>query len=76
MEAWATDTPILSVKNQGISELIPANEVKNLLVDEKSAESLRDKILGEYNRKRNYFFDSKYDIKNTINEFINHSFFK
>jgi glycosyltransferase involved in cell wall biosynthesis len=76
MEAWATDTPILSIKNQGISELIPECEIDNLLADEKSPESLKEKILGEYNRKRSYPFDEKYAIKNTIKEFINYSFFK
>jgi glycosyltransferase involved in cell wall biosynthesis len=76
MEAWATETPILSIKNQGISELIPEYEIDNLLADEKSPISLKEKILGEYNRQRSYPFDEKYDIKNTINEFLSHSFFK
>ena len=76
MEAWATETPILSIKNQGISELIPEYEIDNLLADEKSPISLKEKILGEYNRKRSYPFDEKYDIKNTIKEFMNYSFFK
>ena len=76
MEAWATDTPILSIKKQGISELIPANEVENLLANEKSPESLKEKISGEYNRKRKYLFNEKYDIKNTISEFLNYTFFK
>jgi glycosyltransferase involved in cell wall biosynthesis len=76
MESWATETPILSIKNQGISELIPEYEINNLLADEKSPISLKEKILGEYHRKRSYPFDEKYDIKNTIKEFMNHSFFK
>ena len=76
MEAWATETPILSIKNQGISELIPEYEIDNLLADEKSPISLKEKILSEYNRKRSYPFDEKYDIKNTIKEFMNYSFFK
>ena len=76
MEAWATETPILSIKNQGISELIPEYEIDNLLADEKSPISLKEKILGEYHRKRSYPFDEKYDIKNTIKEFMNYSFFK
>ena len=76
MEAWATETPVLSIKNQGISELIPEYEIDNLLADEKSPISLKEKILSEYNRKRSYPFDEKYDIKNTIKEFMNYSFFK
>ena len=76
MEAWATDTPILSIKNQGFSELIPENEIDNLLADEKSPKSLKEKILGEYNRRRSYPFDEKYNIENTIKEFVNYPFFK
>jgi len=75
MEAWATDTPILSIKNQGIAELIPAEETDNLLADEKSPESLKEKIMIAYNNRRSYPFDEKYDIKNTISSFINSSFF-
>ena len=76
MEAWATDTPILSIKKQGIAELIPKHEVNNLLVNEKSPALLKEKILGEYQRKRKYPFDEKYDIKNIISEFLNYNFFK
>jgi glycosyltransferase involved in cell wall biosynthesis len=76
MEAWATDTPILSIKDQGIAELIPVNEKNNLLADKKSPESLKEKIIGEYKRKRSYPFNDNYDIKNTIKQFTNYSFFK
>ena len=75
MEAWATDTPILSIKNQGIAELIPEDEVVHLLADEKSPISLKEKILGEYIRKRRYPFDEKYEIKSTISRFLNYTFF-
>ena len=44
MEAWATDTLFLSIKNQGIAELIPEKERKDLLAEEQSAESLKGKI--------------------------------
>ena len=60
MEAWDTDTPIISIKKQGIAELIPKHEVNNLLVNEKSPALLKEKILGEYQRKRKYPFDEKY----------------
>jgi glycosyltransferase involved in cell wall biosynthesis len=75
LEAWATDLPIISARNQGISELIPENELNNLLSKERSPESLKEKILGEYKKKRAYKFDNKYDIKNTISEFLKLSFF-
>ncbi len=70
MEAWATDIPIISIKEQGISELIPYNEKNNLLADKKSPLSLKEKIYEEYKRKRSFPFDLKYDIKNTINNFL------
>ena len=76
MEAWSTDTPILSIKEQGIAELIPSSERDNLLADKQSPESLKEKILGEYNKKRSYPFNDNYNIKITIKEFINYSFFK
>ena len=76
LEAWATETPIISIKEQGIAELIPINEIDNLLADKKLPESLKEKIIGEYNRKRCYPFNEKYDINNTINNFLTLNIFK
>ena len=76
MEAWATDTPILSIKNQGIAELIPEKERKNLLAEEQSVESLKEKIWIAYNNRRSYPFDEKYDIKNTIYDFLSLDIFE
>jgi glycosyltransferase involved in cell wall biosynthesis len=76
LESWSTNTPFIGIKNQGISELIPVHEIDNLLANEKSTSSLKEKILNEYNRKRSYPFDEKYDIKNSIKEFMSYSFFK
>ena len=70
LESWSTNTPFIGINNQGISELIPVHEIDNLLADEKSTSSLKEKILYEYNRKRSYPFDEKYDIKNTICDFL------
>lgn len=75
LESWSTNTPFIAIKCQGISELIPDYEINNLLADEKSPSSLKEKILGEYKKKRSFPFDEKYDIKNTIKEFMNYSFF-
>ena len=76
LESWSATTPFIAIKNQGISELIPEHEIDNLLADEKSPSSLKEKILGEYKKRRSYPFDLKYDIKNTIKEFMSYSFFK
>ena len=70
LESWSTNTPFIGISNQGISELIPVHEIDNLLADEKSTSSLKEKILNEYNRKRRFPFDEKYDIKNTICDFL------
>ena len=75
LESWSTNTPFIAIKSQGISELIPDYEINNLLADEKSPSSLKEKILGEYKKKRSFPFDEKYDIENTIKEFMNYSFF-
>ena len=42
----------------------------------KKPQPLKEKIVGEYNRKRSYPFNPEYDIKNTIQQFLNYSFFK
>ncbi|MFT4802467.1 MAG: glycosyltransferase involved in cell wall biosynthesis, partial [Flavobacteriaceae bacterium] len=76
LESWSTNTPFIAIKNQGISEIIPENEIDNLLADEKSPKSLKEKIYGEYNKKRNFSFDEKYDIKNTIYNFLSLDIFE
>ena len=70
LEAWATDTPFMAITGQGISELIPISERKNLLVDKRSPISLKDKILGECQKNRSYPFDEKYNISNTIKDLL------
>ena len=70
LESWSTNTPFIGINNQGISELIPVHEIDNLLADQKSTSSLKEKILNKYNRKRRFPFDEKYDIKNTICDFL------
>jgi glycosyltransferase involved in cell wall biosynthesis len=76
LESWSTNTPFIGINNQGISELIPVHEIDNLLADQKSTSSLKEKILNEYNRKRRFPFDEKYDIKNTICDFLALNIFK
>ena len=70
LEAWATETPFIAIIGQGISELIPVSERKNLLAEKRSPSSLKDKILREYQKNRSYPFDNKYNISNTIKEFL------
>ena len=70
LEAWATNTPIISIKNQGIEELLPINELDYSLAESKNPESLREKIISQYNRKRKFIFNENYNIKNTIKDFL------
>ena len=70
LESWATNTPFIAIEGQGISELISNKEKKNILAEEQSAESLKKKILIAYNNRMSYCFDVKYDIKNTIHNFL------
>ena len=70
LESWATNTPFIGIEGQGISELMPDHEKGNLLAVKQSIDSLKKKILGEYNRRRSYPFVSKYNIKSTIKEFV------
>jgi len=76
LESWATNTPIISIKNQGIEEVLPPEKLNDLLAEKQNPESLKDKILGEYKRKRKFIFNEKYDINNTIKDFINQSIFR
>jgi len=75
LESWATETPFIGIEGQGISEIIPEGERKNILAEEQSMESLKEKICIAYNNRMSYPFDMTYDIKNTISIFINSSFF-
>ena len=75
MEAWATDTPIISVRGQGFAELIPSNSRGYLLAEARSPVSLKEKIFGQYQNRQLYSFDNQYDINNTIFEFLKQPFF-
>jgi glycosyltransferase involved in cell wall biosynthesis len=74
LESWATNTPFIGVEFQGVSEIIASDEKNNLLVKSKSPKILKDKILAEYNKNRIYVFNQRYNIKNTISEFIENYF--
>ena len=75
LESWATNTPFVGIESQGISDLIPKKERKTFLAEVQSTESLKEKILLAYNNRKSYPFDERYDIKNTIKEFMNYPFF-
>jgi len=70
LEAWAANIPVISVEGQGFSELVSENEMENLIAKKQSPESLKDRIFEEYKKRRIYVFNEKYDIRNTISEFV------
>ena len=76
LESWATNTPFIGIEGQGISELISKKDRKTLLAKVQSTESLKEKILVAYNNRKTYPFDIRYDIKNTIYNFLLLDIFK
>jgi len=76
LESWATNTPFIGIEGQGISELIFNEDRNNILAKVHSVESLMEKILIAFNNRKSYPFDSKYDIKSTIHDFLALHIFK
>tara|TARA_B100000768_G_scaffold38544_1_gene37294 strand:- start:496 stop:1635 length:1140 start_codon:yes stop_codon:yes gene_type:complete len=75
LESWATNTPFIAVEGQGISELIIDEDRNKILAQVQSIESLKEKILIAFNNRKSYPFNKKYDIKNTILNFLSLSIF-
>lgn len=70
IESWATNTPFVAVKSQGIEEVM-SEEMKELyLVQAGDVVDLYNKIKRFFRQKETIPFDSVLDIKNTIKEFI------
>tara|TARA_B100000902_G_scaffold392929_1_gene446213 strand:+ start:60913 stop:62046 length:1134 start_codon:yes stop_codon:yes gene_type:complete len=70
LESWATNTPFIAVKNQGISELIP-NQFHDLMLVSKSNQlELSEKINYFIENKFIFDWDQNYDIRNTVSDFI------
>ena len=75
LESWATNTPFIAVKNQGVSEIIP-EDLKNLmLVSESCPLDLSKKINFFIENKVNIEFDYRYDIRHTISDFLKNNIF-
>ena len=75
LESWATNTPFIAVKNQGISELIPDELKLNLLINKSDELQLSVKINEIINKSINFEFDMRYSIKNTISNFLKENIF-
>ena len=71
MEAWATNTPFIAIKGQGISELLQSKDKIYSLANAKEVSSLVECILKNMNSKRHFVFDKNYKIDNLVDKFIN-----
>ena len=75
LESWATNTPFISVENQGISEIIPKAYKEKSEIVKSDFLNLSQKIAYFKKNKTNFEFDSKYDIKNTMSHFLKQDLF-
>tara|TARA_B100000123_G_C25718148_1_gene423138 strand:- start:140 stop:1285 length:1146 start_codon:yes stop_codon:yes gene_type:complete len=71
MEAWATNTPFIAIKGQGISELLKSKDKIYCLANAKEINSLVDHILKNMKSDRRFVFDENYKIDNLVDKFIN-----
>ena len=71
LEAWATNTPFIAIKGQGISELLKNKDKIYSLANAKEVSSLVECILKNMNSKRHFVFDKNYTIDNLVDKFIN-----
>ena len=70
LESWATGTPFIAVENQGIEELICADNKEMQLITKGDYKELSKKILHFYHNKKRVVFNQNYNIKNTIGKFL------
>ena len=74
LESWATNTPFIGVKNQGIAELAP--DAERMLVSEKSPNELAEKIKFFINNDFKLTNVEEFALENTISNFLLHKIFK
>ena len=75
LESWATNTPFVAVRNQGIAELMPEDMKKKLLVSKSNKLNLSERILDLKNNPVILHFNEKYNIKNLIHDFLEYLIF-
>ena len=73
LEAWATNTPFVAIEGQGISEVVLFPEL--MLIEKQDIGGLKEKILYFMNSNTEMIFDDKFNIKNTIANFLNFKIF-
>ena len=70
LESWATNTPFIAIKGQGISELIPDEKKSFYLAEKQNPISLKEKIQIIIEKDEKMQFDYSLSIKNTIEKFL------
>jgi len=70
LESWATDTPFIAIKNQGIEELLKHDQKQKLLIDKEDYSNLSEKIIYFKNNPQSFSFDRAYKIENLIHNFL------
>ena len=70
LESWATNTPFIAIKEQGIEEILNDNLKQKFLIEKGDYLSLAKNINNLKNNCESITFDSKYDIENTISNFL------
>ena len=70
LESWATNTPFIAIKGQGIAELIPDNKIDFHLAKPKDPESLKNCIIKLMQSDDQFIFNNNLKIENTIRKFI------
>ena len=73
LESWATNTPFIAVKGQGISEIIP--DVNKMLFEAENISQLVEKIIFFMNNSFTLKPVNEFDIRNTISDFLTHDIF-
>ena len=73
LESWATKTPFIAVKGQGISEII--QDVDKMLFEAENSSQLVDKILFFINNSFTLNHVNEFDIRNTISDFLTQDVF-
>jgi len=74
LESWATNTPFIGVKNQGIAELVPDSE--RMLVSEKNPNELAVKINFFINNDFKLTTVEEFSLETTISNFLLNKIFR
>ena len=74
LESWATNTPFIGVKNQGIAELAPDSE--RMLVSEKNPNELVEKIKFFINNDFKLTTVEEFSLETTISNFLLNKIFR